>query len=131
VISHPPEVDHIVRRFVVDFGADAATWYLLGSHADGSAIDLSDIDLLCLFRTALGVAGLEWGARVESSYGGRVDIYMQHPQSINTVLNAHVLAMRRRFARCCSGSVHAMPRLLRLAGLLRRRDHTLAVELEV
>jgi len=96
VISRPPDIEHIVRRFVADFGADAASWYLLGSYADGSAIDLSDFDLLCLFRKTLGVAGLEWGARVENSYGGRVDIYMHHPQSINTVLNAHVLAMLDR-----------------------------------
>jgi len=94
--SHPREVDQIVRQFIVEFGSDAASWYLLGSHAEGSAIDLSDIDLLCLFRRPVGVAGFEWGAHVEKSYGGRVDIYMQHPQSINTVLNAHVLAMLGR-----------------------------------
>jgi hypothetical protein len=39
---------------------------------------------------------LEWGARTEASYGGKVDLYMYHPQSLNTVLQAHLIPMLGR-----------------------------------
>jgi hypothetical protein len=76
------------------FRGTAASWYLLGSHADGSAIDLSDVDVLCL-SSPLHAGILEWAARTEASYGGRVDLFMKHPQSLNTVLQAHLIPMLR------------------------------------
>ena len=93
--SHiPREASEIVNSFNSIFGDIKASWYLLGSHADGTAIDLSDVDVLCL-SAPLHAEILEWGARAEASYGAKVDLFICHPQSLNTVLQAHLIPMLR------------------------------------
>jgi predicted nucleotidyltransferase len=69
-----------------------ASWYLTGSHSDGSAIDLSDVDLLCL-ADPLNTDVYNWAKSAQAPYGSKVDILMLHPTSLNSVLNANAIPM--------------------------------------
>src|SRR6266851_1775491 len=45
MIFSPPEAIEIAERFTQAFPELQASWYIMGSHASGDAIDLSDVDL--------------------------------------------------------------------------------------
>jgi hypothetical protein len=44
------EVVSIIRDFEQNFPQLAQGWYIVGSHADATAVELSDVDLPCLIR---------------------------------------------------------------------------------
>jgi hypothetical protein len=88
----PAEAQGVVDSYGRAFPGGAASWYLTGSHADGSAIDLSDVDLLCI-ADPLHTDLYNWARTAQAPYSSKVDILMLHPSSLNTVLNANAIPM--------------------------------------
>jgi hypothetical protein len=90
----PREALEVVASYGRSFPGGGASWYLTGSHADGSAIDLSDVDLLCL-ADPLPAQLYKWARSVQDPYRSKVDIVMLHPTSLNNVLTANTIPMIR------------------------------------
>ena len=96
VISRPVPRDAlaVLASYRQSFPVGNATWYLTGSHADGSAIDISDIDLFCL-ADPLPTSLYTWARSIQEPYGSRIDISLLHPSSLNNVLSANAIPMIR------------------------------------
>jgi hypothetical protein len=88
----PREATEAIASYGRSFPVGGASWYLTGSHADGSAIDLSDVDLLCL-SDPLPPQLYNWARSIQEPYNANVDIVMLHPASLNSVLNANAIPM--------------------------------------
>jgi len=92
MIFSPPEAIEIAERFTRAFPELQASWYIMGSHASGDAIDLSDVDLAAICRP-LPVDALELGRRLQLPYDGKVDLWLKHPDWINRFPDAQILPM--------------------------------------
>ena len=47
-------VAHVVSRLDEELGNDVAAYYLIGSQADGTAVPLSDVDMVAVLRPEPG-----------------------------------------------------------------------------
>jgi hypothetical protein len=90
----PGEALEVIASYRRSFPTGEVSWYLTGSHADGSAIDLSDVDLLCL-ADPLQSQLYNWAKSIQEPYRSKVDIVMLHPSSLNNVLTANAIPMIR------------------------------------
>lgn len=88
----PAEAQEVVDSYGRAFPGGVASWYLTGSYADGSAIDLSDVDLLCV-ADPLHTDLYKWARTAQAPYASKVDILVLHPTSLNSVLNANAIPM--------------------------------------
>lgn len=61
----------IVRAYEAVFPGRVRGYYLLGSYADGDAVEISDIDLMLLFRGTLDDAERARGKELERDVGSR------------------------------------------------------------
>ncbi len=91
-----PETPQPALGAIVDFKTAfpnvAASWYLLGSHADSSAIDVSDVDLLGLVWE-IPAPVYAWRDRTIESFGGQLELHIEYPAELGCVPLSHFIPM--------------------------------------
>ena len=81
----------VIDSYQTGRGVPATSWFLIGSHAVGDNVDLSDIDMLGIATSSVIFDG--WQDSERARWDGRVEIHVKYIGDLNLMHHAHLVPM--------------------------------------